>query len=468
MDYNFNKAWDSLDESKLTEAYKSQAAPDEPSRKAAEDAFKAELVNGPEVEIYSQWSRKNEKVKIGSFDRDLFHKAFDAQLEADGMLDIFGGDGKLIARNVYGAIKDYLSRDRKCLAAKYLMKLWVAQFKDTEKDAAPFTDVKAARDAKAKADAEAKAKADAEDAEKEAVWIDENNAKYGIVKELEKKLSESSSIDKLKKLTADIAKAARIGLKLDDIKVRVAGIEHLGKDDKTIAEKNGKRSSYKHKEYVWIRLFGSVFYQYGKDGRIDVQVKLFADDTSDLSIASPLDSIVKDFEGNHLKSIIDYDETLLKLLNFQEEYYTLGLGKLIKQFDSMIAKDDDGNLCRVKCGKSSFYFERDKYPVYYLLASDSIDSKDFEYIYDPAWEPVAVMVESSSDSNYSGTYNYGSEVGYFSSKYADELVDAKYIEFIHDDQGVAPSKAEWLDAEPQYRRWFDKKYVKEWSVDSSD
>lgn len=59
-------------------------------------------------------------------DIPAFHQAYDALINANNLQDLFGADGKLVARNTYGKVKNCPDS---ALAAG-LKKLWVAQFSD--------------------------------------------------------------------------------------------------------------------------------------------------------------------------------------------------------------------------------------------------------------------------------------------------------------------------------------------------
>lgn len=59
-------------------------------------------------------------------DIPAFHQAYDALINANNLQDLFGADGKLVARNTYGKVKNCPDST---LAAG-LKKLWVAQFSD--------------------------------------------------------------------------------------------------------------------------------------------------------------------------------------------------------------------------------------------------------------------------------------------------------------------------------------------------
>ncbi len=59
-------------------------------------------------------------------DIPAFHQAYDALINANNLQDLFGADGKLVARNTYGKAKNCSDS---ALAAG-LKKLWVAQFSD--------------------------------------------------------------------------------------------------------------------------------------------------------------------------------------------------------------------------------------------------------------------------------------------------------------------------------------------------
>lgn len=109
---------DVLIESYIIEAYISKAAPDEPTRSAAERNYKNELTNG-EKQLVS-FGAKSYYQNVGSFDLDNFHIAFDKYFEDNGLLNLFGNDGKLLNKATYGTIKNL---DRTAPAVKALFKL---------------------------------------------------------------------------------------------------------------------------------------------------------------------------------------------------------------------------------------------------------------------------------------------------------------------------------------------------------
>lgn len=138
-----------LDRISLEEAYTSHAALNSSDRDMAEKAFKKELTNGPEQRVW--YGSQQYKKKVGSFDLEKFHEAYDEYFEANNLLNLFNDDGKLLRRGDYAMIKNL---DKTEPAVKYLLQLWGIQFGNS--NGMGFT---ADKLAKQKVEIEAKAKA---------------------------------------------------------------------------------------------------------------------------------------------------------------------------------------------------------------------------------------------------------------------------------------------------------------------
>lgn len=130
---------DNLVKSYITEAYQPKPAASPADQEAAEKAFKAELTNGPVKNVW-YGSRQYPK-KVGSFDLENYHKAFDQYfIDNDLIDDLFNDKGLLINRATYGVLKNL---DSKIPAVKATLQLWGAQFKNELE----FLDAKLEREA---------------------------------------------------------------------------------------------------------------------------------------------------------------------------------------------------------------------------------------------------------------------------------------------------------------------------------
>lgn len=70
-------------------------------------------------------------LKDNILDLDAFHSAFDDDIQAAGLMDIFNDAGFLVHRGTYGKMKEY--SDQKASFIIALKKLWVAQYVDNLK-----------------------------------------------------------------------------------------------------------------------------------------------------------------------------------------------------------------------------------------------------------------------------------------------------------------------------------------------
>ena len=138
----------------------------------------------------------------------------------------------------------------------------------------------------------------------------------------------------------------------------------------------------------------------------------------------------------------------------------------------MAALDGEGNICRVVSRKAEIFFNQRSFEIFYMLASDSLSSKEFDYVYDPSWKPVAVVLSDKRQTLSGGNYESHDAHGYFNSKYAKELTQGR---FIRKSTGPMPIYApnavpvqDWLPAEAPYSKWFDKEYACHFHIDSSD
>jgi len=105
----------------LVETYISQSPGSLAQVESARKAFKAELKNGPVKPVSYANGIQGQKA-FGNFDLQLFHQAYDADLDAQGLLVHFDDHG-LVNRNSYQAFK---AATGEC--AKYTKELWVLQY----------------------------------------------------------------------------------------------------------------------------------------------------------------------------------------------------------------------------------------------------------------------------------------------------------------------------------------------------
>jgi len=106
----------------LVETYVSHSPGSQAQVDAARKAFKAELKNGPTKTVNYANGYSGQKA-FGNFDLQLFHQAYDAELDADGLLVYFDDNGLLNDRKIYPALKQFSSE-----GAKFAKELWVLQY----------------------------------------------------------------------------------------------------------------------------------------------------------------------------------------------------------------------------------------------------------------------------------------------------------------------------------------------------
>lgn len=110
------------------------------------------------------WADAREK----KIDERAFHTAFDEELAALGLSDIFDKKGRLAHKGVYGRIKEAADANPDSWAVKAALKLWVLEYKDNANYQIDIENrLKWQEEEKRKAEAEAKAKAEREQKEKE-------------------------------------------------------------------------------------------------------------------------------------------------------------------------------------------------------------------------------------------------------------------------------------------------------------
>lgn len=407
------KFFNKLIEQYIVEGYSSQAATDETSRLAAEKAFRAELTNGPQKMVW--YGSKQFPKKVGSFDLDNFHKAYDQFFEDNGLLDIFDNNGKLTNKATYVRFKDL---DKKLPAIKALGQLWGAQFKGEMEF---FADKQAAI-AKKQAEEQAKIKMETD--------------LTSLKSELEAEIMKLPQFQKLVINSPEVK--AEISFNADKTKHDENNPDYLD----TI---------------TWIFITINPIIDFGKqDNRFSfdpgqpINKKAILD-----TVSKKLDTLVANQQL--AKSLVDLLSNNLTVYEQRPEskdsisgcYYLDVSSSVVYRLSAMPYKIGGTN----KSGKILIDVKANK-------KSTKLFTKDFILI--------GLLTDTYSYANSRGTYHNNRHKIYFNSSFKKQLEEAGIDFEIRHDVGMGTT-ADISDNVPApYNKYFDKVYNYEYELDSGD
>lgn len=168
---------------------------------------------------YQFWDWAKDK-KISTY---WFHKAFDEELTAMGLMDIFNKEGMLKDKGTWGKIKNALETNPDSWAVKALRKMWVLQFKEGITKSIEQIDREREEAERAKRQAERAAKDEQDRLDREAKYAaakeawDILNEKLPSIQKLVDTVASEFAAEKKANLIKDLEAAVKLATELEAV-----------------------------------------------------------------------------------------------------------------------------------------------------------------------------------------------------------------------------------------------------------